>query len=312
MKLGTWSSAVVNCVDYAKSISVSMYAPRRPNTDKIQDRIDRAMNQDITLQASFGTSNDVLVRIQGTTGMLYLVHICDEMVECSCEDHRNRFSHCSPVCKHIISVMMNMFDANEVDVLSVVDDVWDNRSIMSQLEGFKAGRHANAEDVRRKAARLIPRYRKKGRVKKRAVVKVVKPRDGDADCFICLEPLDGTPTTFCGATCGKRVHSGSCIETWLRINRTCPMCKSPWVDGAKEKKYAASVAREEKKRQEAKKRAWGKRVAEGEAKEKKTKTKTKTKKTAKPDIFLTTPPLRRSSRKRVRRSGGGGEPDTLA
>ncbi|URE06637.1 E3 ubiquitin-protein ligase [Musa troglodytarum] len=45
----------------------------------------------------------------------------------------------------------------------------------------------------------------------------------DAECCICLSPYDDG-VELRGLPCGHHFHC-SCIDKWLRINATCPLCK---------------------------------------------------------------------------------------
>mmetsp|Transcript_24084 Transcript_24084/g.43359 ORF Transcript_24084/g.43359 Transcript_24084/m.43359 type:complete len:812 (+) Transcript_24084:980-3415(+) len=59
----------------------------------------------------------------------------------------------------------------------------------------------------------------------------------DRRCPICLGCYDGsdiTPTLRTVKNCGHTMHAG-CLQTWLRTNSSCPLCKMPIVEDGKKK-----------------------------------------------------------------------------
>lgn len=54
----------------------------------------------------------------------------------------------------------------------------------------------------------------------------------EEECFICLQDLESNRTTIRLKHCKKRckcdgyIHE-SCLEDWLYINNSCPICRAP-------------------------------------------------------------------------------------
>lgn len=198
----------------------------RVDYNKVGDRWMRAEVQDITIMVSqITTDGSVFARVKGTSGDLYCVDITAAAVSCTCMDFENRFSHGSPVCKHILCCFMHLYSATYTDARSIMQDITDGNDVLPNLAAFKRGEHIPEGSSSRRQHR---RSRRRGK----ASIIVVEPRLDSMQCSICLEDVAPSDGTFCGKQCGKVMHK-ACIQGWLRINRTCPLCRETWVDGAK-------------------------------------------------------------------------------
>ena len=177
------------------------------------DRLDRAQTQRMFIVDRKPCGGiecpEEEVRIAGTTGNVYTVHIC-QTPSCTCPDARK-----GNQCKHIIYVMHFVLKAPEhlqyqtgllsselAEIFAAAPSPIASAKSSSEHEGGEEG----------------------GGVKRR-------PVEGDCPiCFTAFEP-ETEDIVYCKAACGNNIH-GDCFEQWAKSQAgrevRCVYCRAQW------------------------------------------------------------------------------------
>lgn len=186
-------------------------------------RWDRAQtNKVLVRNLHNGHPSHIFARVSGTRGDAYNVQITDAKVVCTCVDFSMRHSHNSPLCKHIIAVLLVHFAIEFEQLQAFAEAVHGRRNSAARavLRGLGPAEMVSVE-TRTRSRCKVPE------------LKLVDPRKSNGEmCPVCLCSLAPEDTTYCGKTCGAMMHK-SCIQAWLKVGQGCPLCKSAWVDGAR-------------------------------------------------------------------------------
>ena len=198
------------------------------NYVKVHNRLCRAATEGmrvVTQSAkTAGAGGDMLVNVYAASvsKRTYEVTIGIGGCRCTCLDFATREDHGSPACKHIMVVMMHLFKANANDVISVMQDLEDGKSILVHLFRFKDGRHAD------------PHRESQGWYRSITLDKTTPEMRGGVDnCCICLDPLEDSVMKSVCSACRNPMHH-ACITKWFHEHRygpeSCPLCTAPWAD----------------------------------------------------------------------------------
>eukprot|EP00985_Skeletonema_marinoi_P032190 scaffold39073_cov186-Skeletonema_marinoi.AAC.4 len=208
-------------------------------TNKIQERIDRALHQRLFLIESSAPLTcphhggpSIKCSVLGSTGNVYEVTIA-KVPRCSCPDAAK-----GNLCKHLLFVMLKVvgLPANHhlVYQSAYLTEELDQIVTALQTRLERLGRDVVAnEEVQKFHADL-----KKGIKCDEDGDNAVSRKDVDGeDCPICFDELGSnlSQLTYCKGTCGTNFHK-SCIQMWTRQSAhksagpTCPACRQQWED----------------------------------------------------------------------------------
>lgn len=163
-------------------------------------RIERARTQRLCIESDNG-----VIKIIGTQGIIYDVNISKNGVYCSCPDHAK-----GHICKHIIYILIKKYKANV------------NLNIEKILE--------NLNEPSKNYEININSYDECG---------YIKPRLDTGDCSICLDTIISDEKDekyelldWCKFSCGNVFHA-MCIENYKRNLGTrtlkCPLCREKFT-----------------------------------------------------------------------------------
>ena len=209
-------------------------------TNKIQERIDRALQQRLFLIESSTPSTCpqhggpcIKFSVLGSTGNVYEVTI-SKVPKCSCPDAAK-----GNLCKHLLFVMLKVvgLPANHQLVYqsAYLTEELDQIVMTLQTRLERLGRDVVAnEEVQKVHADM-----KKGIQIDDDTNAVARKEVEGVDCPICFDELGSnlSQLTYCKGTCGTNFHK-TCIQMWTRQSAhkragpTCPACRQPWEDVA--------------------------------------------------------------------------------
>jgi hypothetical protein len=187
-----------------------------------QDRLHRALSQQLYLLDAKGTESKLVFTIFGTSNSIYKVTFePNERANCTCKDFvfrgRKKF------CKHGFFVLCK--------VLNI--DHWDSmlESTILCREDFDVVRHQF--DMR-----MISSKEKE---------KEKDDHDDDDPCPICYEIFSEDQKKSCCKRCKKYVHT-ECMDRWIKMAKThkkipsCVYCRTSWTGtGTGTKKECNSI-----------------------------------------------------------------------
>ena len=208
-------------------------------TTKIQERIDRALQQRLFLIESSTPSScpqhggpSIKFSVLGSTGNVYEVTI-SKVPYCSCPDAAK-----GNLCKHLLFVMLKVvgLPANHhlVYQSAYLTEELDQIVMALQTRLERLGRDVVANEKVQKVHADMKNGIKSDNDDNNAVAR--KEVDG-VDCPICFDELGSnlSQLTYCKGTCGTNFHS-KCIQMWTRQSAhksagpTCPACRQQWED----------------------------------------------------------------------------------
>lgn len=210
-------------------------------TTKIQERIDRALQQRLFLIESSTPSTCprnggpfIKFSVLGSTGNVYEVIIA-KVPHCSCPDAAK-----GNLCKHLLFVMLKVvgLPANHhlVYQSAYLTEELDQIVLALQTRLERLGRDVVANEKVQKVHADMKKGGKGGVDDDSSNAVPRKEVDGE-DCPICFDELGSelSRLTYCKGTCGTNFHK-ACMQLWTRqathgsSGPTCPACRQPWED----------------------------------------------------------------------------------
>jgi hypothetical protein len=158
------------------------------------NRLNRALQQKITILESKIDVGFYKFRILGTQGKTYRVRFEPNKTSCSCPDATNH------ICKHLMLVLAKVFKEPQDSVLYTSNNICkeDFERLGLQREFYCAEKVAKRRDYKE-----------------------------DDECCICCDELGKEPLVFCKSTCGNNFHK-LCMQKCLKVQRLCPICRQEW------------------------------------------------------------------------------------
>uniref|UniRef100_A0A6A7G4F2 Mitogen-activated protein kinase kinase kinase 1 n=1 Tax=Hirondellea gigas TaxID=1518452 RepID=A0A6A7G4F2_9CRUS len=203
----------------------------RSRTQKIRERISRALNQRLYLirQESVNPLQRTYA-VLGSTGNMYTIQI-GKLVSCSCPDFGK-----GNVCKHCLFIFLKVLKVpKQSDVIcqkallsSELVEMFANAPSQNQGDELASKKVRKAYD---KALGIESDQDEEDNEEDEKGV-VQKPIEGD--CAICFDDLGGA-VVWCRAQCGQNVHHG-CFQMWSRNKKasgeeiTCVYCRVKWLE----------------------------------------------------------------------------------
>lgn len=209
-------------------------------TTKIQERIDRALQQRLFLIESSTPSTcprnggpSIKFSVLGSTGNVYEVIIA-KVPHCSCPDAAK-----GNLCKHLLFVMLKVvgLPANHhlVYQSAYLTEELDQIVLALQTRLERLGRDVVANE---KVQKVHADLKKGGKGVDDDNSNAVPRKEVDGeDCPICFDELGSElcRLTYCKGTCGTNFHK-ACMQMWTRQSAhgrsgpTCPACRQQWED----------------------------------------------------------------------------------
>lgn len=176
-------------------------------------RLKRGMKQKMyLLSAKYEQNNNNWnFQVKGTTND-YNLRINKEEMSCTCPDFTGR----GRICKHLYFIV-GRIGQNEDLIYQLEEDIekGNRGSILSEDE-LKILSDNLSE-------RLIQRITQINKKPNNEIVNTLND-----DCSICFESLKNCSISQCVLVCKNYFHE-ECIDTWLNINTTCPLCRGKWT-----------------------------------------------------------------------------------
>jgi len=173
-----------------------------------EQRKNRALSQFFYLLNLARHDKTWTIDVKGLTNN-YVITLSPNLLKCTCPDYQERENF----CKHLYFIILKVAGCYQI----ILDH---------QLGITKKMNIASFNKLDNNLINIIIEHFEKNKESDDSGEPSKKKRKVTHECLICLEEItDVTETQECLTQCHKHFHK-DCLSKWLRVNRTCPHCRS--------------------------------------------------------------------------------------
>ncbi len=198
-------------------------------------RIQRSLTQPFYLLDYSFNGREAIFNISGTTTNVYKVILTNFKIKCDCPDMvRCESMRC--ICKHcwfILLKVLKVYHYNAPRTLfnrvSQIPTDYANTLIFNDIDRdyiqhcyMNLDRHIDRAVCNDDLKEMYYRIKEDG---SRPNIFEEKTKEIDDNCPICMIEFDKNNDLINCPTCKKYLHK-ECIDSWLKIKKNCPMCRS--------------------------------------------------------------------------------------
>jgi hypothetical protein len=180
-------------------------------------RIDKCNYESIYLLESIINNNDITLKLSGSTLNIYTISIYNSIISCDCPD----FKKCklkNIYCKHICFVICFIGKIYNYETF--------NRNILNkeELETIHSrllDNCSNDPDIIWEY--IINKYNTIKNTENKFIIKELPIIE--SECSICFDNINNNDKLVKCPEC-KNVFHCECMQKWLKINKTCVLCRN--------------------------------------------------------------------------------------
>jgi len=197
-------------------------------------RIQRSLTQPFYL-LEYSFDGDICsFNISGSTTNVYKVVLTDSNIQCDCPD-MERCLGMNCICKHCWFVLLRVLKVYQFSVprnlfnrVARISTDYANTLVFSKFDrDYIEHCYMNLDSHIDQALCNNELKQKYYRFKEQGLNNIFedKSKEMDDNCPICMNSFDEPQNLINCPTCKKYVHK-KCMDSWLKIRKNCPMCRS--------------------------------------------------------------------------------------